>query len=110
MLEHISSGLSMPAIPLFEGIESKHNVYRGEDSMKKFYKFLRGYAMEIIDLKRKKCSYWQMNCKNLIKIQKCGISVKKNEEKHAKHKSIVNLWTIVIIQANVEVIQKEYVI
>ena len=29
-------------------IENKHDVYRGKDFMKKFYEFLRKYAMKII--------------------------------------------------------------
>ena len=34
----------MPTIWTFDGIENKHDVYRGEDSMKKFFKSLREYA------------------------------------------------------------------
>ena len=34
--EHIPCGYSMSTIRTFDGIENKHDVYRGEDVMKKF--------------------------------------------------------------------------
>ena len=35
-------------------MENKHDVYRGEDCMKKFSEFLREHAMKIINFKQKK--------------------------------------------------------
>ena len=55
--EHILSGFPMSIISSFENIENKFDVYWGKDSMKKFSKFLREYALEIINLKKKKWSY-----------------------------------------------------
>ena len=52
--EHIPSGLSMSTILPFKYIENKHDVSKGKDCMKKFCKFLRELAMEIISLKRKR--------------------------------------------------------
>ena len=39
--EHIPSGLTISAIFSFRIIESKHDVYRGKDCIKKFCEFLR---------------------------------------------------------------------
>ena len=36
------------------GIENTHYVFRGEDCLKKFCKFLRKHAMKIIDFGKKK--------------------------------------------------------
>ena len=47
--EHILSGISMSTISSFKSIESKHDVYRGKDSMKKFCESLREHTMEIIN-------------------------------------------------------------
>ena len=52
-----TSVFSMSAISSFKNIENKHDVYKGEDCMKNFYKSLREQAMEIINFKRKKLSY-----------------------------------------------------
>ena len=52
--EHIPSGFSMSIISSFRSIENKHNVYGGNDCMKKFCEFLRGHAMKIINFKKNK--------------------------------------------------------
>ena len=41
----------------FKTIEYKHDVYRGEDCMKKFCELLKTHKMEILILKRKKINY-----------------------------------------------------
>ena len=51
--EHIPSVLLMPTISSFKYIESKHEVYRGKDYMKKFCKSLREHAIRIIIFKNK---------------------------------------------------------
>ena len=38
-------------ISSFRGIENKHDVYRGKDSMKTFFESLREHAIKIIDFK-----------------------------------------------------------
>ena len=52
--EHIQSSFSMSTISLLRGIQSKHYVYRGKDCMKFFCEFLREYAMNIINFKKRK--------------------------------------------------------
>ena len=52
--EHIPSGFSTSTISSFKNIESKHDVYRGKDSMKNFCESLREHAMKIINSKKKK--------------------------------------------------------
>ena len=44
----------MSTILSFKSLESKHDVYRGKDCMKKFCESLREHAMEIINFKKKK--------------------------------------------------------
>ena len=44
----------MSTIPSFKTIESKHDVYRNKDCIKKFCKSLWEHAMKIINLKYKK--------------------------------------------------------
>ena len=52
--EHIPSGYSMSTIWIFNGIENKHYVYRGETCMKKFCESLREHAMKKINFEKKK--------------------------------------------------------
>ena len=44
--KHIASGFLMPTIASFRSKESKHDVYRGKDCMKKFCEFLRKLTMK----------------------------------------------------------------
>ena len=44
----------MSAIPSFKSTEKKHDVYRGQDCMRKFCKSLREHAMNTINSKNKK--------------------------------------------------------
>ena len=39
---------------LFKCLENKHDVYRGKDCMKKFFKYLIEHTMKIINFKKKK--------------------------------------------------------
>ena len=47
----------MSVISSFKIIESKHDVYRGKDCMKKFCEPLREHAIKIIYFKKKKRVY-----------------------------------------------------
>ena len=47
--EHNPSGVSMFTISSFKYIESKHDVYRGKNYMKKFCESLKEHAMQIIN-------------------------------------------------------------
>ena len=57
VIEHIPSDFSMSTISWFWSIENKHDVYRGNDCLKKFCEFLKEDTMEIINFKKKKLSY-----------------------------------------------------
>ena len=84
--EHIPSGFSTSTISSLRNIENKHDVYRGKDCMKRFFKFLREHAMKLI-LKR-------INMKLLTKEQQesyenakiCYICKEKFENKYLKDK------------------------
>ena len=52
--EHIPSGFSMSTILSFTSIENKHDVYKGNDCIKKFCEFLREHRIKIINFKKKK--------------------------------------------------------
>ena len=49
--EHVPSGFSISVISSFRSIETKHEVYRGKDCMKRICEFLREHTMKIINLK-----------------------------------------------------------
>ena len=67
--EHPSTGFSMSTISSFKSIETKHNVYRGKDCMKKFYESLWEHAMEIINLEKNKIN--KINKRAAEIISKC---------------------------------------
>ena len=47
----------MSTISSFKSIEKKHDVYKNNDCMKKFFESLREHAMKIINLKLKKIKF-----------------------------------------------------
>ena len=51
---HISCGYLMPVIWTNDNIEKNHDIYRGEDCMKKFSESLREHKMKIINFEKKK--------------------------------------------------------
>ena len=51
--EHIPCGYSMTTTWVFDNIENKHTLYRGEDCMKNFCEFLREHTKTIIDFEQK---------------------------------------------------------
>ena len=52
--EHIPSGFSLSTVLSFKNTETKHNVCRGNNCMKRFYESLREHAMKIINFKKGK--------------------------------------------------------
>ena len=46
--EHISCRHSVSTIWAFDCIENKHTLYRGQDCMKKFFRFLRQHVKNLI--------------------------------------------------------------
>ena len=52
--EHNSCLYSVPLIGRFSVTENKDDVYRDEDIMKKFWGYLRGHTIDIINFKKSK--------------------------------------------------------
>ena len=52
--KYITSDFSMSTILSLKSIESKDDVYRGKDLMKRFCESLRVHAIEVINFKKKK--------------------------------------------------------
>ena len=98
--KHIPSGFPMSIIFSFKSIQIKHGVYRGKDCMKKICESLRQYAINIINLKKKR-NYQQKSSRNHMKMQKSVIFVKKN----LKDKKYLKLEIIDIMQENIEVLR-----
>ena len=100
----------MSTVSSFTSIENKHDVYRGKDCMKKFCESLREHATKINKFEKKKMKLLtneQQNWNQNSKI--CYICKEKFEDKNLKI-NIVKLGTIVIIQENIEVLHRVYVI
>ena len=51
--EHIPSGFSIFTVSSYKNIQNKHDVYRGENFMKKFCECLRKQVLQIINFKKK---------------------------------------------------------
>ena len=85
--ELIPSGYSMSIISSIKSIENKNDVYRGKDCMKKFSEYLREYAMDIINFKKKKMRLLTKGQKESYENEKiCYICKEKFENKHVKNK------------------------
>ena len=54
LAEHVWCRYSISTIWVFNGIEDKHAVYRGEDCMKKFCEYLKEHAMKKNNFETKK--------------------------------------------------------
>ena len=85
----------MSTIWTFDGIENKHDVYRGDNDMNNFCESLREHAMKIINFEKKKIIPLK-NKRNHIKRQKSAVFAKKNIVT-LMIKIIIKLKTIVII-------------
>ena len=109
--ERIPSGFSISTVSSFKSTENKHYVDEGKYCMKKFCESLREHAMKIINFKKKKMKLLKRSTRNHKKIQKSVIFVKKNLKINIwKIKNIAKLEIIVIIQGNIEVLRRAYVI
>ena len=101
----------MSTISPFKSIETKHDVYRGKDCMKKFYEPLREQALKTIDFKKKKMKpLTKEQQQSYEKTKICYICKEKFKNKHLKGKNIVKFEIIVIIQGNIQVMHIAYVI
>ena len=109
--ERIPSGFSISTVSSFKSTENKHYVDKGKYCMKKFCESLREHAMKIINFKKKKMKLLKRSTRNHKKIQKSVIFVKKNLKINIwKIKNIAKLEIIVIMQGNIEVLRRAYVI
>ena len=91
--------------------ENKHEVYRGEDCIKKFCESSREHVMKITNLKKKEIKLLTNEQQEAFEKAKISyICREKFEDKHVKIKNIVKLEIIVIIQVNIEVLHIIYVI
>ena len=81
----------MSTISSFRNKETKHDVCRGKDCIKKVCEFLREHATKIINLKKTKLSTkkQQKSCEN-AKI--CYIYKRKFENKYFKDKKYLKAW------------------
>ena len=96
---------------IFDGIENKCDVYRGEDCMKKFWESLRERALKIINFEKKKMIQLQKNNRNRMKKQKSVTFPKKSSNISILIiKIIVKLNTIVIILVNSETLHIAHLI
>ena len=71
--EYIPSSFPVSTISLFKAVESKHDVYRGKDCMKKFCESLREHRMNLTSFKKAK-----LLTNELQKLQKFVMSVNEN--------------------------------
>ena len=87
--KHIPCGCSMPKIYTFDGIENMHDVYRGEDCMKKVCEFFREDAIMITNIGKKNDSINKRTSEMVSKY--------KNLQHFAKKDWNINTLTIKII-------------
>ena len=72
----------------FKCTENKHDVHRDKDYMKKFCKFLKVHAVEIINFKKRKFKLLANEKQKSYQNAKiCYIWEEKFEDKHAKYKT-----------------------
>ena len=76
--EHIACGCSMSTICAFDDKKSKHDVYRGQDCIKKFYESLKEHAIEIINFKIKKLILSTKKSLNLMLTKTTAAFAKEN--------------------------------
>ena len=90
----------------YHNLKSEHDVYRCKDCIRS--KSLTAQTMGVINLKKRflqtKKKKWNENARIRY------ICEKEIQVKNAKDKNIIKVGTIVMIQANVEVLQISYVI
>ena len=98
--KHILSAFSMSTISSFRSIENKHDVCRGKYCMERFCESLREHAIKII-LKRKMKLLTKEQQESYENARICCICKKKFKKM---------LEIIVIIQGNIAVLRKAYVI
>ena len=101
----------MSTISSFKSIENDYHACRGKDCMKKFCKSLREDTMKINNFEKKKMKSLTNEQQESNQKTKIYSICKENvENKYLKHKNIVKLEIIVIIQRNIQVLCIAYVV
>ena len=72
----------MSEIWTFDGIENKHDVYRGEYSVKKFCEFLKEHALKIMNFEKKKIVLFPNEQQKLKSQKSVTLSERKFEYKY----------------------------
>ena len=99
----------MSTIWTFDGIENNHDVYRGENCMKKFCKSLREHSMKIINFeKKKRILLTNEEYESYLNNINCHIHIGILNIYTLMMKIFIKLKTIVIILVNAEVLHKAY--
>ena len=100
----------MSTLPLFKGIENKHDVYRGKDCIKKFCESLKEQSMEIINLKKKKIKLLTPEQQESHENQNVyRICQGKNGNKYLKNKKYRKVRQIIVImQGNIQMLHIAY--
>ena len=110
-LGEIPCGYSIPTIWTIDGIENRHDEYRGKDCLKKFCESSTEHAVKIINFEKKNMipllRKEYESCLNQIN---CCICKKSLKIKTILIKTIVKSGTIIIIKVTAEVMQIVYVI
>ena len=103
--KHIPCGYSMSTIRAFDHIENKHNLYCGEDCMKKFCESFREHAQKnIIDFEKKNMlPLRKKEAKLHQEATECYICRKIFVKKFVKDKITRTFDTIAIMQVKIEV-------
>ena len=90
--EHVPCRCSISTKWAFDSVENKHNLYRGEDYMKRFSSSLRDHAANVINLEKKKMlpltkkrTKITSRCDKMLHLQK------KNPQKFAKEENYRNV-------------------
>ena len=101
---HISCGYSRSTIWTFEGRENKNDIYRSEDCMKKFLKYLEVHALNIVNFEKKITPSTNIQQELYEKTKICNICKKRSNKNTLMIKTIVKLKTLVMILTNTEVL------
>ena len=101
MVEHIPCRYLMFTIYIFHCIENKHDVYREEGCIKKFFESLREHSLKIINFEKKKTVPLTNEHQELHENEKiCYIYQKSSYITALIIKPISQLGTIAIILVN----------
>ena len=91
----------MSTIWTLDGIEKKHDIYRGKDCVKKFFESFRQHSTKVIHFEKKKViPLTKQEDESYVNQINCHIFKKSSSITTLMMKFVVKLKTIVIIQVN----------